>query len=187
MLVVTVLIAALIFLAVEGVILVHAFPRRAPEVNYLVILGAGLRGEALSLTLYRRLTAATDYLQAYPKSKVIVSGGKGPGESTTEAAAMKNFLLQQHIDEERILVEDRATSTWENLRFSHAVIGKDTNDPQPTLAVLSSEFHLFRVRCLAHRLGWKPYLIAARTPWYLLPNTCTREFFAIAKSFWLDR
>ena len=52
----------------------------------------------------------------------VVSGGQGPGETMTEGEAMEIWLEARGIDPQRIIVEDRATSTWENLENSFALI-----------------------------------------------------------------
>ena len=64
-------------------------------------------------------------------------------------------------------------------------------EPGPTpfpdhLVVLSSNFHLFRIRLLARRLGLEVAPLAAPTPWSILPNCCLREFFALLKSLVMD-
>ena len=79
-----------------------------------------LRGQAvlLGVDLRQRIDAAADYLIAHPDAIAIVSGGMGPGEDVTEAACMAHSLVSAGIDSGRILLEDQATSTSENLRFS---------------------------------------------------------------------
>ena len=180
-------LGALSFVAVQILILSHAFFSDAPETDWCIVLGAGLRNGKPTLTLQRRLLAAADYLEKHPKAKAIVSGGLDFGETITEAEAMRKYLVEKGISPERIYQEDKSTSTLENLRFSKAIIDNNSTISNPHISVISNEFHLFRVRMLAKRLGMDVALIPAPTPWYLLPNVCIREYFAIAKSFVLDR
>ena len=72
----------------------------------------------------RRLEGALDYLNQYPDSVAIVSGGMGKGEDITEAKAMHDWLVQHGLPEERVLMEPKATSTEENLRYSGAPAGR---------------------------------------------------------------
>lgn len=180
-------LGALSFVAVQTLILSHAFFSDAPETDWCIVLGAGLRDGKPTLTLQRRLLTAVDYLEKHPTAKVIVSGGLDFGETITEAEAMRKYLVEKGISQERIHQEDRATSTLENLRFSKAIIDSANTDSNTRISVISNEFHLFRVRMLAKRLDMEVALIPAPTPWYLLPNVCIREYFAIAKSFVVDR
>ena len=63
------------------------------------------------------------------------------------------------IAAERIWLEDQATSTVENFKFSLEMLeGKDGS-----VGVLSNEFHLFRASLIAKKQGLKPIFIAAPT------------------------
>lgn len=182
------LLAGLVpFLAVEGLIAASAFPSGVAPARWLLVLGAGLRGGTPSLTLQRRLNTALDHLQRNPDTQAILSGGKGHGETMSEAEAMSRFLTQHGIAPERLIKEERATSTFENLCFSKEILDAEGITTGETVNLISSDFHLFRVKFLARRVGLHVAAIAAPSPWYLLPNTCTREFLAVVKSFLADR
>ena len=88
----------------------------------MIVLGCGLEGERPSQMLWRRLTAAQSYLEQHPTVPVIVSGGQGSDEIMSEAQCMKNWLTDQGVSGERIFMEDRSSTTYENLKFSRAVI-----------------------------------------------------------------
>ena len=173
--------------AVEGLILAHAYPRAPDSARWLVVLGAGLRGERPSLTLQRRLDEAAVYAHAHANLQIIVTGGKGAFETISEAAAMRRSLVERGVSSERIHMEDQAASTLENLRFSKAIIEAHGGPGGVPIAVLSNEFHLFRVSMIAARLNMRVAGISAHTPWYLLPNVLLREYFAVFKSLLLDR
>jgi uncharacterized SAM-binding protein YcdF (DUF218 family) len=177
------------FAAVCCILCAGAFPPECPPCDWVVVLGAGLRGDRPSETLRRRLETAAAFLRENPDARAVVTGGMGPGETITEAGAMAAFLAGAGVDPGRILLEDRATSTAENLRNSKAVLGAAgaLATPRPSLAVVTSGFHLFRVQLLARRAGLALSPVAAPTPWYLLPNACLREYLAVIKSLLLDR
>lgn len=61
--------------------------------DYLIILGARVRGETPSLDLQYRLDVAYDYLEKSPSTKAILTGGQGKGEDITEAEAMRRYLV----------------------------------------------------------------------------------------------
>ena len=92
-------------------------------------------------------------LEANPDTLCIVSGGQGDGESITEAQCMYDRLTAMGIDPSRIWVEDRATSTWENLQYSLALIEEKTGSRPTEVAVLSSEYHLFRASLFTKAAG----------------------------------
>lgn len=153
------------------------------DADYLIVLGARLHGETMSLSLYHRMETALQYLRENPKTKVIVSGGQGPGESITEAEAMARFLIEQGIEEARIILEDRSTSTFENLTFSKALLENESSH----LVIISNDFHLFRTGLLANRLDLEPEFLPAPTPDIIKTKMWAREYIAVIKSFLFDR
>ena len=124
-------------------------PDADADVKYLIVLGAGVNGSTPSLSMTDRLQAALTYLDAHPHCTAIVSGGQGPDEDISEAEAMYRWLTAKGVDGERIVLEDRATDTLENLEYSFALIP----DPDAAVAVVSSEYHLYRAKFLAAALG----------------------------------
>lgn len=140
------------FIWVEGLILTHDEGTENPTAQTLVVLGAGLNGDQPSLTLITRLQTALDYLEAHPAAVAVVTGGQGAYETCTEASAMALWLTQRGIDSQRIYLEEQATDTRENLRFSKEIIQRE-NLPQP-VAVVSNSFHLYRAEQLALETGF---------------------------------
>lgn len=179
------------FLTIEGFIISSIKSDKVDSADFMVILGAGLKGDKITLTLKNRLDKAAQYLKKHEDLKVIVTGGQGPGETVTEAYAMAKYLQEKGIKEERILKEQRATSTMENFRYSKDIINKSNlneayNDPIKVI-IVTSDFHMFRAKFLGERNGFKSYGLSAQTWWGILPNCCIREYFAIIKSFIFDR
>lgn len=174
------------FVIIEGLILISSQNLdNSKTADYLLILGAGLKGDQVSLTLASRMKVGINYLKKYRETKVIVSGGKGIGEKISEAEAMRRYLLQNGINKERIIKEERSTSTMENFQFSKEIISD--NDTKNEIMIITSEFHIFRAKMLARRVGLTPYALPSKTPYYLLPNVYLREYFAVIKSFVFDR
>lgn len=181
------LIGLISFLVVEGEIICNSRPDPVVEVNYLIILGAGLNGEQLSWTLWERMQKGLEFLEGHPKVKVVLSGGQGPGEEISEAEGMRRFLVDHGISDERILKEDQSTSTMENLRFSKELLIRQSNfENSERVAVITNDFHIFRTKILARRNGISPVGIPSPTPWYLVPNVYLREYFAVVKSLIFD-
>ena len=168
---------------IEGAILVTAFREPSDEgYDYMIVLGAGLLGDRISLTLKYRLDVAYEYLVEHPEVVVVVSGGQGPGENMTEAQAMANYLMDYGIEGKRIILEDQSTSTRENIAFSYKLfeeLGVDT----PDVLVVSSRFHLLRAIRIAKESGHDVDAIGSRTLAYLVPNYYFREMFAVAVEY----
>ncbi len=147
----------------EGMILHASFGNPEEPVEYVVILGAKVRVTGPSASLWDRIYAAADYLEAHPNVIAIASGGQGEDEPMTEAASIWEELVMLGIEPERIWIEDKATSTWENLHYSLNLIEERTGVRPEKLGVLSSEYHLFRASLFAKECGVEFVGIPART------------------------
>ena len=84
----------------------------------VIVLGAAVHGKTPSLTLKRRLDTAVKYHKQNPDAVIIVSGGQGVQEDITEAEAMRNYLIKNGVEADKIIKEEAATSTFENFAFS---------------------------------------------------------------------
>lgn len=133
------------------------------EAEYLVVLGAKVRDDGPSVSLWDRINAAADYLKAHEDTIAIVSGGQGEDEPITEAQCMHDELVKLGIDESRIWMEDKATSTDENMRFSLDLIEEKNGTRPEKLAILSSEYHLYRSSLMAKKLGIEFVGVPAKT------------------------
>ena len=160
-----------------GVIARSAEGTEQSDADYLIVLGCKVNGSTPSLMLRQRIDAAAEYLQAHPDATVIVSGGQGYNETMTEAACMARELTALGIESDRILQEDRSTSTMENLLFSMELMEEGAS-----VAIVSNEFHLYRAGQMAASLGLKADLIPASTDYPILLTSFTlREILAVWK------
>lgn len=172
------LLGVTIFLVVESMIIFQSIEINIPlNSNYLIVLGARVRGETPSLALQYRLDVAYDYLEQNPNTQAILTGGQGAGETITEAEAMKRYLVQKGISPNRLLLENKATDTVENLTYSFEMI--DSSLENPEVIVVTSKFHILRSKIIARELGWRVDGIGARTLPFLIPTYYLREFFAV--------
>lgn len=155
--------------------------RAVTNADYVVILGTGLKGSQLSLTLKQRLDASLPYVNQHPKIPIIVSGGQGPGEDITEAAAMKKYLISRGIAEGRIKLENKSTSTKENLIFSKTLM-QVSKSSGPKIMIVTSDYHMFRAKYIARTLGYEAYGISGESPLHLKPINMIREYLAVIKA-----
>ena len=149
-----VLCIGLILVGITEFFIIRAsFGEPKESCDYVVVLGAKVRESGPSVSLWDRIYGAADYLNAHPDVVCIVSGGQGPDEHMTEAQAMFDELVKLGIDPDRIWLEDKATSTWENLNFSLALIEEKTGARPEKLGVVSSEYHLLRASLFTKKCG----------------------------------
>lgn len=167
-----------IVIIVEGCI-ISGFSKTAPNnVDYLVVLGAQMKKNGPSKALAHRLDKAIEYLQKNNDTIVIVSGGQGPDEHISEAQGMYDYMVAKGVSPERIILEDKSTSTFENLTFSAKYLNKETD----SVAIVSNNFHVFRATKLAKKAGYqKVYGIAAKGEPFHMLNNMLREFFGVVK------
>lgn len=158
-------------------------PKAKGDNDYAIILGAKVNGTIPSLSLQYRLESALKYAYDYPNVTFILSGGQGPDEDISEAEAMKNYLLNHDITEDRLILENKSTSTYENFIFSKALLPGSVN----TITVISSDYHLARAKKIASEIGFKTDVIAAKTPRIVQFKVRTRERIALLKTYLIGK
>lgn len=171
--------ACVILAVVISVFMVKSADDPPPDENTtLVVLGCKVKDGRPSLMLKRRLDCAYEYLSEHNNVRVIVSGGQGSDEVMSEAQCMKEYLTGKGISPERIFMEDKSTSTEENLKFSQEIISREGLPEKITL--VTDAFHQCRAEMLAKNIGIDPYNISGYTSWYIVPVYWVREWFGIA-------
>ena len=138
-----------IFVAVSG----YSVHSNGDE-KAIIVLGAGLRGERVSDVLRRRLVAAQEAYEQNPNALIVVTGGQGSGEDITEALAMQRWLVARGVSEEKIIIEDKSTSTLENLSFSMPLLKERGILPDEPISLVTNAFHCYRSREYAKKLGF---------------------------------
>ncbi len=145
----------------------------------MIVLGCKLHGERPSEMLVDRLNVAKNYLNKNKKAICVVSGGQGADESVPEAVAMKKWLMENGIDESRILVEDKSENTYQNIKLSMELL----NDVESTekVAIATDGFHQFRAQIIAETWGITTKAVNAKTNPEYVPTFWVREWFGIVK------
>lgn len=145
----------------------------------VIVLGAGLNGETPSKSLLFRLETAYDYAQKNPQAVIVVSGGQGEKESIPESTAMKRYLVQKGIDEERIIEENQSTNTEENLIFSKEILD-NTFENSYRVAIISNDFHILRSQMFASSAGFASAThLSSRSPLSVFLPSTLRECVAV--------
>lgn len=170
-------VGVILFIAAEVPVVKAAKGTPEMEADYIIVLGAGVNGSVPSLSMIDRLSAALSYLESHPTSTAVVTGGQGSDEDISEAEAMFRWLTAHGIEGPRIIREDRATNTKENLEFSFALI---PDAEAAAIAVVSSEYHLYRAQYIALAMGYEVGGIPGRTTYPVLKlNYFIREALGV--------
>ncbi len=173
-------LCAVLAVLISGLML-HAIYDTPKQENAVVVLGCKVRNGVPSLMLQRRLEAAYDYLVSHPEVPVIVCGGQGPDESISEAQCMYDYLTAKGIEGERILMDDRSVSTYENLLNAKNFL--QSNHLGSTITIVTDGFHQYRASMIADSLDLSCDHISARTSWYLVPTYWVREWLGVCYQF----
>lgn len=146
--------------------------------DYLIVLGAHVNGTELSRALRFRVDRAWEYLRENPSTVSVLSGGRGVNEQISEARAMAEDLRNRGLPESRIILEERSSSTAENLKYSLELIG----DKSSRIGVVTNNFHVFRGVAIGRKLGCTCiYGVSAPYPSWKLIWYSAREILAIVK------
>ena len=147
----------------------------------IVVLGAGLVGSQVPPLLANRLDRA---LRLYRRDReagrspvIVVSGGQGADENVSEASAMREYLLERGVPADDLVLEDQATTTEENLRYSKALLAERGLNGR--VVAVTNNYHVFRTAVLSRNQGLRLQVIGAPTAWYFVPSAFLREFVAL--------
>lgn len=154
----------------------------------LIILGSRANQGVPSLALKNRLDTAFSIYQNHPTAWLVVTGGVDFGETISEADAMANYLKQNYaIDKNKILLEDKSTSTELNLKNSLPILQTKQLDKHSPLIIVTSDFHMPRTRLIAKKQGFDNFVVVgAPTPLQTRYHSWLREYFAFISGFILN-
>ena len=174
-----------------GLICTHFHDKGNKNIDYLIVLGAQVKPTGPSVVLQYRLDTAADYLRDNPNTICVVTGGQSSSEPEAEGDVMAHWLIDHGIEEERILVENQAANTVENLQSSLHLISSDTDDGGISIGIVTNDFHVYRSIMIAKKTsgdapaGNPPVAhidgIAAPSKAFYLPNNMLRESMGIVK------
>jgi uncharacterized SAM-binding protein YcdF (DUF218 family) len=156
---------------------------RYRRAEFVIVLGSGLiDGGRVPPLLAGRLERGRAVYQRLSRRRgadpvLIVSGGKGSDEQITEAEAMARYLIERGFPADRVVLEDRSTSTEENIAFSQAIM--EQLRPGARCVIVTSSYHALRAGIIARQAGVRGQVASAPTARYYRPSAMLREFAAI--------
>ena len=147
-----------------------------------IVFGAKVEGNGSpSPTLADRLDLAAEAMKSTPGSVAIVTGSRGVNEPRAEAEAMREYLIAAGIEESRIITEDHAINTIENVKYSLPLVGESKKD---SIVCVSTYTHTPRIRLLMTREGVKcRYLASDYSRKEFVFPALVREYLSYVKLF----
>ncbi|MGI8618702.1 MAG: YdcF family protein [Gemmatimonadaceae bacterium] len=160
-------LAAVVFLTIVALwivsaVAVFAFAMRdtARPSDAIVVLGAAQYDGRPSPVLKARIDHALKLFNRKLAPRLIVTGGRGEGDTTSEAAVARNYALRRGVPDSAILLESSGRTTEESIRGVASIL----EERDLSSAVLVSDpAHMFRLWVLAHRFGFTPHTSPTRT------------------------
>jgi uncharacterized SAM-binding protein YcdF (DUF218 family) len=141
-------------------VLVWSSRDEARPAQAIVVLGAAQYAGKPSPVLRARLDHALDLWNRHLASLLILTGGRGSGDTTSEAAVGRKYARKHGVPDSAILVENEGRTTSESMR---AVAGMLEVRGLQSALLVSDPFHMLRLRILARRFGFTPYTSPTRT------------------------
>lgn len=173
-------VCIVVFLVLEGMVISGMVSKPDKELDYIIVMGAKVKGTVPSKSLYKRIEKAAEYLKNNPNTIAIASGGMGPGEEISEAQCIRDYLINMGVEEDRIIMEDQSTSTEENIEFSMKII-KQFSQENANVGIVTNNFHVFRTLQVGNAKGYELYGLSAESDNILLLNYMVREAFALVQ------
>ena len=149
-----------LWLISAAAVLVWSSRDEARPAQAIVVLGAAQYAGKPSPVLRARLDHALDLWKRHLASLLILTGGTGSGDTTSEAAVGRNYAKKHGVPDSAILVENEGRTTSESMR---AVAGMLEVRGLQSALLVSDPFHMLRLRILARRFGFTPYTSPTRT------------------------
>ncbi|MCD8023215.1 MAG: YdcF family protein [Lachnospiraceae bacterium] len=151
-----------------------------PELDYVIVLGAQVRGTSPSRALRRRLERAAAYAAENPDVILILSGGQGADEDISEAECMYGYLVDAGVSEERLIKEDQSTNTKENLEYSAQIIAEREGSLETGVGIVTNNFHIYRALLYARESGYPAACgLPASSDIWMMPHNALREICAL--------
>ena len=133
------------------------------------------------MLLRYRLDKAYAYAAEHPDLLIVTSGGQGRDEWISEGQAMRDYLIEKGLPADRVLAENKSTSTEENFAFSLDILKERGYSADTPIVYVSNAFHCYRAGRYAARAGFTTVAaLPAHTPWRSVLPCYLREALALA-------
>lgn len=149
-----------LWLISAAAVMVWSSRDEARPASAIVVLGAAQYAGKPSPVLRARLDHALDLWHKHLGQLLILTGGTGERDTTSEAAVGRTYAIKHGVPDTVILMETEGRTTSESMR---AVAGMLEARGLQSALLVSDPFHMLRLRILARRFGFTPYTSPTRT------------------------
>jgi uncharacterized SAM-binding protein YcdF (DUF218 family) len=167
-----------LWLISAAAVLVWSSRDEARPAQAIVVLGAAQYAGRPSPVLRARLDHALELWGRHLSSLLILTGGTGSGDTTSEAAVGRTYARKHGVPDSAIVEENEGRTTSESMRAVAGIL--EARGLQSALLV-SDPFHMLRLRILARRFGFTPYTSPTRTS-PISPNREERWKYVFSES-----
>ena len=168
----------LVWLASFAAVLIWEQNDQARPASAIVVLGPAQYVGRPSPVLRARLDHAVDLWRRKLAPVIIVTGGTGRGDTTSEAAVSRRYAIRRGVPASSILMETNGRTTSESM---DAVADLMAQRHRRDVLLVSDPFHMLRLTILARRHGLIPY--ASPTPTSpIAANPSERWKYALSES-----
>jgi uncharacterized SAM-binding protein YcdF (DUF218 family) len=157
---VMVVAAFALWLISAAAVLIWSYRDEARPAQAIVVLGAAQYAGKPSPVLKARLDHALDLWNRHLATLLILTGGTGSGDTTSEAAVGRSYARKHGVPDSAILVESEGRTTSASMK---AVAGMLEVRGLQSALLVSDPFHMLRLRILARRFGFTPYTSPTQT------------------------
>jgi uncharacterized SAM-binding protein YcdF (DUF218 family) len=156
----TVVVLVALWLLALGAVIAWGSRDRAKASDAIVVLGAAQYWGKPSPVLRARLDHAIGLWRRGMAPRVVLTGGVGVGDTTSEAAVSRKYVIGEGVPDSAILLETTGRTTRESLRSVAAMLQRTDHH---RVILVSDPFHMLRLDILARRFGLVPYTSPTRT------------------------
>ena len=170
---------ALLWAASIAAVLIFSSMDQARPAESIVVLGAAQYDGKPSPVLKARLDHGIDLWNRRMGKLLVLTGGRGPGDTTSEAAVGRVYARKRGIPDSVILMEDRGRTTRESMLAVADTLGKRG---MKTVILVSDPFHMLRLWVMGRRFGLTPFTSPTRTS-PIAPNSERRWKYVLSESW----
>jgi uncharacterized SAM-binding protein YcdF (DUF218 family) len=143
-----------VWIASFAAVLIWERHDQARPASAIVVLGAAQYVGRPSPVLRARLDHAIELWRRQLAPLIIVTGGTGQGDTTSEAAVSQRYAIRRGVPASAILLESKGRTTSESMEGVAALMGAQS---RRDVLLVSDPFHMLRLTILARRHGLEPY------------------------------
>ncbi len=150
----------------------------ARKADAIMVLGAAQFNGKPSPVLEARLSHAFDLWQQGLAPIIVVTGGKQPGDTFTEASSGAEYLIARGVPDAAIRREVRGKTSWESIAASARFLKAEG---RTSVLLVSDPYHSLRIKGIAAEVGLTPYSSPTRTsPELYVRSHEIKETFGVA-------